>query len=187
MSNQGDPSAGTIGSSIHLRPFTEADLHLLDRFATEPAFALPFEWSGYASPEGFRRRWREDGFLGEDPHLLAVAEADGPALGWVMWRDPKLFGRTGWCWEIGVVLAPEHRGRGVGTAAHHLIVRHLFDTTTVHRLCANTEADNAAERRTLEKCGFRQEGVLRKAGFRGGRWRDTIVYALLRDDESPAG
>ena len=83
--------------------------------------------------------------------------------------------------------APEYRGRGVGTAAHHLIVRHLFDTTTVHRLCANTEADNAAERRTLEKCGFRREGVLRKAGFRGGRWRDMIVYALLRDDESPAG
>jgi RimJ/RimL family protein N-acetyltransferase len=60
--------------------------------------------------------------------------------------------------------------------------RALFDTTTVHRLCANTEADNAAEQRALEKCGFRREGVLRQAGFRGGRWRDVVVYGRLRDD-----
>jgi RimJ/RimL family protein N-acetyltransferase len=62
------------------------------------------------------------------------------------------------------------------------LVEHLFDTTTVHRLCANTEADNAAEQRVLEKCGFRREGVLRQAGFRGGRWRDVVVYGRLRDD-----
>jgi RimJ/RimL family protein N-acetyltransferase len=24
--------------------------------------------------------------------------------------------------------------------------------------------------------------VLRRAGFRGGKWRDVAVYALLRDD-----
>jgi RimJ/RimL family protein N-acetyltransferase len=177
--------AGPVDASVHLRPFTEADLQLLYRFATEPAFSLPFEWGGFGSPGKFRRQWEKDRFLGDGTHMLAVAETDDPAIGWVMRRDPELLGRKGWSWEIGMLLAPEHRGRGVGTVAHRLLAQYLFDTTTVNRLCAYTDVDNRAERRTLEKCGFHQEGVLRQVGFRSGQWRDLIAYALLRDDELP--
>ena len=167
---------------VHLRPFRESDLEVLTRFGTDPDFSAPYEWSGFRSPDEFRRRWEEDGFLGKDPHQLAVAQPDESIVGWVMWRDPNLFGREGRVWEIGVLLAPEHRGRGAGTEAQRLLAAHLFDTTTTHRICAYTEADNLAEQRSLEKCGFRREGVLREAGFRGGRWRDVVVYARLRDD-----
>jgi RimJ/RimL family protein N-acetyltransferase len=59
---------------------------------------------------------------------------------------------------------------------------HLFNTTLVHRLCANTEAENLAEQKALEKCGFCREGFLRHAGFRGGSWRDVVIYSLLRSD-----
>ncbi len=173
---------------VHLRPFVEGDLELLARDAIDPAFSMPFEWAGYRSPEAYRRRWEEDGFLDKDPHQLVVADHDDVGLGWVVWQDANMFGRQGWAWVIGIILAPEHRGRGVGTEAQRLLAEYLFDTTIVHRLCANTAADNIAEQRALEKCGFRREGVLRQAGFRGGRWRDGVVYALLRDElNAPAG
>jgi RimJ/RimL family protein N-acetyltransferase len=167
---------------VHLRPFRDGDLELLSREATDPAFSLPYEWAGYRSPEAFRRRWEEDGFLDKDPHQLVVADGDDTALGWVVWRDAILFSRNGWAWEIGIILAPEHRGRGVGTTAQRLLAEYLFDTTLVHRLCAYTESDNVVEQKSLEKCGFRREGVLRQAGFRGGSWRDVVIYALLRSD-----
>ena len=83
------------------------------------------------------------------------------------------------------MLAPEHRGHGIGTQAQRLLMDHLFTTTSTHRACANTEAANRAEQRALEKCGFRREGVLRSAGFRGGAWRDLVIYALLRDEWTP--
>jgi RimJ/RimL family protein N-acetyltransferase len=167
---------------VCLRPFGESDLGLLTRFASDPAFSAPFEWSGYRSAGDFRRRWEEDAFLNDDPHYLVVADPDGAPVGWVMWEHPyRGLGGTG-AWVIGALLAPEHRGRGVGTAAHHLLLEHLFDTTTAHRLCAFTEADNVAEQRTLDKCGFHREGVLREAGFRGGEWRDVIAYGLLRQE-----
>jgi RimJ/RimL family protein N-acetyltransferase len=155
-------------------------LELLTRFATEPAFSAPFQWAGFRSPEAFRRRWAEDGFLDKDQRYLAVADRDETALGWVVWREANPGGSG--VWEIGIHLAPDHRGRGVGTAAQRLLVNHLFTTTTAHRLCAFTAADNLAEQRSLEKCGFRREGLLRQAGFREGRWRDVLVYGVLRDD-----
>lgn len=169
-------------AGVHLRPFREPDLELLTRFASDPDFSSPFEWAGFKPPEEFRQRWEEDGFLGKDPYQLVVSQDDGTGLGWVAWRGPG----PGWggpgVWVVGILLAPEHRGRGIGTVAQRLLVDHLFDTTPAHRLCAFTEAENDAEQRSLEKCGFRREGVLRQAGFRGGSWRDVFVYGLLRAD-----
>ncbi len=165
---------------VHLRPFRETDLDLFARFATDRDFAGPFEWFGFRSAESFRRRWETDGFLGDDPHYLVVAQADEITVGWVMWRRGNL--GAGGVWEIGALLAPEFRGRGAGTAAQRLLVEYLFATTTAHRIWAGTQLDNAAEQRALEKCGFRREGLLRESVFRGGKWRDSLVYGLLRDE-----
>ena len=68
----------------------------------------------------------------------------------------------------------------MGTIAQRLLVQYLFDTTPAHRLEAYTEVANIAEQRALEKIGFEREGVLRGTIFRAGKWRDNIVYALLR-------
>jgi RimJ/RimL family protein N-acetyltransferase len=86
-------------------------------------------------------------------------------------------------------LLPDGRGRGVGTQAQRLLVRYLFAHTPVVRLEADTETENIAEQRALEKSGFTREGVLRSAVFRDGQWRDVVRYSVLRDeialDESP--
>jgi hypothetical protein len=34
---------------VRLRPFGETDLGLRERFATDPEFSQPFEWSGFVS------------------------------------------------------------------------------------------------------------------------------------------
>ncbi len=170
-----------MNAAVHLRPVREDDLPLLTRDATDPEFSAPYGWRGFRSPDALRRRWEEDGLLGGDPRYLAVA-VDDRAVGVVTWHDPQLFGRERLVWEIGIVIAPEERGQGVGSAAQRLLAEYLFDTTPVHRISAYTEADNVAEQRALEKAGFRREGVLRRAGFRGGRYCDAQLYALLREE-----
>jgi len=169
-------------AAVRLRPFRHADVELLTRFATDPAVSQPFEWFGYRSPEAFRRRWEDDGFLDNDPWYLAVAlESDDTGIGWVMWRH-GILGMQAGVLEIGILLVPGHRGWGAGTAAQRLLVEHLFTTTTVHRIWAGTQSDNAAEQRALEKCGFQREGLLRESVFRGGEWHDSVIYGILRGD-----
>src|SRR5918995_1504555 len=87
--------------------------------------------------------------------------------------------------QIGIVLLPEHRGRGVGSRAQQLLADYLFSTTTAHRLEAVTEVDNFAEQRALEPAGFIREGVLRGRGFVRGQRRDGYIYSPLRDDPAP--
>jgi RimJ/RimL family protein N-acetyltransferase len=168
---------------VRLGPFTESHLELFDRFATDPGLSEPFEWVGFTSPLRYRQRWQEDRLLGSSPYCLAVVAVDDDALvGWVDWRETERLGHG--AWEIGVLIVPEMRGRGAGAASQRLLVDYLFSTTSAYRIWAGTEAENVAEQRALQRCGFRQEGRLRGTHFRDGQWRDSYIYGIVRDDVS---
>ena len=122
--------------------------------------------------------------VGPDDSLLVVALRDGPLVGIISWRSTWAFGPQG-CVEIGILLLPDHRGHGHGTAAQRMLVDYLFSTTTVHRIQATTEVDNVAEQRALERAGFIREGVLRGGSFVRGQWRDYVLYGRLRTDPPP--
>jgi len=166
---------------VRLRPFTEPDLELFNRFASDPAFSEPFEWVGFTTRGGYRKRWEQDGLLGSDPYCLAVVAVDDDALvGWVDWRESER--PASGAWEIGVLITPEMRGRGAGAAAQRLLVEYLFSTTTAFRIWAATEVENIAEQRALQRSGFSQEGQLRGTHFRDGKWRDSFIFGITRDD-----
>jgi RimJ/RimL family protein N-acetyltransferase len=52
----------------------------------------------------------------------------------------------------------------------------------VNRIEAQTDVDNVAEQRALEKAGFHREGVARGAQFRAGAYHDLVTYSRLRND-----
>jgi RimJ/RimL family protein N-acetyltransferase len=170
---------------VRLRPVVESDLDLLGAIDTVPALSEPFSWSGFRDPGARRRRWEQDGYLGSEDALLVVGLPDGTPAGLVVWKWLAASGPRGGCAEIGILLLPDHRGKGLGTAAQRLLAGYLFATTPANRLEAITEIDNTAEQRALEKAGFLREGVLRGRGFVRGRWRDGVMYARLRDDPAP--
>lgn len=183
------PALGTLAGmdDPHLRPIAEADLDAIDRFWLDPAATSEFQWTGFRDPRAFRRRWEEDGWLGGDHSELAVARRDGAFAGFVSFRDRTLGSGRALVYEVGILLLPEHRGAGVGTAAQRLLVDYLLAHTPAHRIEAFTDVDNHAEQRALEKAGFRREGVLREVVFRDGRWRSSCAYSRLRSDgDQPA-
>ena len=49
------------------------------------------------------------------------------------------------------------------------------------RVTASCLAENLGSRRVLEKCGFIQEGLLRRHTFHDGQWKDCAVYGKLRE------
>jgi RimJ/RimL family protein N-acetyltransferase len=170
--------------TVRLRPVEERDLDALARIDTDPVASEPFEWRGFRDARAHRRRWEQDGYLGTDDSLAVVSLPDGTFAGVVVWRWIATSGPRG-CLAIGILLLPEHRGKGLGTAAQRLLADYLFSTTLANRLEATTEVDNVAEQRALENAGFVREGLLRGRGFVRGGWRDGFMYARLREDPKP--
>ena len=88
--------------------------------------------------------------------------------------------------ELGYLLGPEARGRGVATRALALLVAYAFAELGMARIQALVHPDNPASGRVLERLGFRREGLLRayRAGEHGRE--DRVMYSLLADElEAP--
>ena len=170
--------------SIRLRPVIQEDLAMFRRFLTEPGL-IGLDWNGFCDAGAPARRFAADGYLGDDDGRLIVdLEAEQATAGLLSYRWGQ-YGAAGKYVEIGIALLPEWRGRGIGWRAQAMLCDYLFHHTPVHRIQAGTHPENIAEQKSLEKAGFRLEGVVRGAEFRAGQWRDGYLYGRLRDDPAP--
>ena len=168
--------------NITLRPVREEDLDTVRRLATDPQF-VGNNWNGFRDAGALTRRHAQDGFLARDNGFLMIDT--GETAGIVTYREGQ-YGSAGPYVEIGIVLAPEFRGRGIGWRAQAMLTDYLFQHRPVQRIQAGTQPENIAEQRALAKAGFQLEGVLRACEFRAGQWHDGLLYSRLRTDPAPA-
>ena len=166
-----------------LRRVEPGDVEVIESQYASRDTAGEHSWFGFADPGRLRSRVDAGETLTNDRGVLAVVDDDDHVVGELSWI--KVFNGpppNGDCWNMGIWIAPEHRRKGHGSTAQRLGAAYLFEHTMVERVEAGTEAENVAEQRALERAGFTREGVLRRACFRGGKWRDMVIYSKLRDE-----
>lgn len=73
-------------------------------------------------------------------------------------------------------------GRGYGTEATRLMVAYAFGTLNLNRVSLLVFADNERGIRCYEKVGFKREGILRQENYREGKYGDTWLMAILREE-----
>jgi RimJ/RimL family protein N-acetyltransferase len=132
--------------------------------------------------------WPDDAYVMPPKHgrlLVVVIDPGGRSAvaGGVSWHL-ETYGPTqgSMAWNIGIGLAPECRGHGVGSLAQLLLARWLLDSTPLVRIEASTDVLNIGEQKALERAGFVREGVLRSAQARVDGVHDLVAYSLLRSD-----
>lgn len=86
--------------------------------------------------------------------------------------------------EVGYWIAPWARRRGAATAAVRLAVA-VAGGLRLARVEAYIHPDNAGSRRTVERVGFRREGLLHSHGVGRNGLEDMLLYA--REGASTAG
>jgi phosphinothricin acetyltransferase len=109
---------------------------------------------------------------------LLVAEADSSILAWAglaPYSERPCYAEIG---EASVYVAPEARGRGVGTAITEALSGEAGERG-FHKMLGKVFADNEASIRLCTRCGFREVGVHRRHGQLDGQWRDVLVVERL--------
>jgi RimJ/RimL family protein N-acetyltransferase len=111
--------------------------------------------------------------------LLAGIDESGEMVGHVL-IEPQHHHGVG---HIGrVAVAPDRRGRGLGTALMRATVRHGFDEMGLHRLQLVVYTFNAAAIAAYRSAGFVVDGVARESALGSdGRW-DGLTMSLLEPD-----
>lgn len=68
------------------------------------------------------------------------------------------------------------------TAVVQRVCRHAFEEFGLAKVTGHVFSHNPASARVLEKCGFQEEGLLRKHFLKDGRFLDARLFALLKGD-----
>ncbi len=110
-----------------------------------------------------------------DPELSClVGETDGTVVGvaYSSWYRAKPAYRS--TMETTVVVDQDHLGAGAGTALLSALLDRITDQG-VHRAIAIVALPNVASVALHHKLGYRTAGVLTEAGFKLGRYWDTML------------
>lgn len=88
---------------------------------------------------------------------------------------------------LGYWTGEPHARQGYMTESVACVLDHAFGQLNLHRVEAACLPHNDASRGLLLKCGFREEGLARGYLKIDGRWRDHLLFGVLRDDPRPGG
>jgi len=108
-----------------------------------------------------------------------VDEGDGEFLGIAVAPQIDRVARTA---ELGYVVAPSARGRGVASEALGLMTEWAFDELGMERLELLISAENEASKRVAARCGYVREGVMRSHYVKGELREDTELWSRLPSD-----
>ncbi|MFJ4322269.1 GNAT family N-acetyltransferase [Streptomyces tricolor] len=80
---------------------------------------------------------------------------------------------------IGFALHPRVWGVGYGAEMVRLLLSVGFDDLNLHRIWGARSPHNDASAKTMTSVGMVEEGTIREHVFKAGRWRDSVVHAIL--------
>jgi len=134
------------------------------------------------SVEGFHdfiREVHDDRLAGNSFCFGIVPDGYEDAMGLFQVRQLEPgFGSAEW----GFALGSPFWGTGVFQEGARVVVDFAFGVVGVHRLEARSIAANGRGNAALRKMGALQEGLLRRAFLRNGRYYDQILWSILKDD-----
>ena len=101
-----------------------------------------------------------------------------------------VIGTVGFVWysaennaaELGYSFSREYWNHGYATQALRAVIDAVFSSLPLNRLEAQHDVRNPASGRVMQKCGLRQEGVLRNRIVNKGEYVDTALWSILRSD-----
>ncbi len=169
---------------IRLEPLSPAHVDGLRELTADPA-AVRFTRIPEPVPPGFERDWvaryasgrREgtsDGF--------AVVGGDGAFLGVALVPELDAQARQA---ELGYLMVPAARGRGVASHALRLLTRWAFEEAGVLRAYLIIDVENAASEKVAARCGYVREGVMRSLHLKQEHRIDAALWSRLPTDPAP--
>lgn len=152
--------------------------NLNERSIYEVTLRIPFPYTE-ADADAWLAVYEENLKQHGQPVNWAIRDSDDRLIGGIGFQGLSI-GKSHRA-EIGYWLAKPYWGRGVMTTVVRNVCAFAFNKWGLVKIEAHVFAGNPASARVLEKCGFVQEGFLRKHFFKDGRFLDVRLFALVKE------
>ena len=170
------------GNRINLRRIKRSDAEVLAARINDITIArntfIPHPY-GVKNAHEFIKKSHQQWRKGNSYTLMIEEPANGSVIGCVGLENISKKHRN--C-EAGYWLWKKYRGQGIMNEAVNLALGFAFRELKLVRVHAYVMTGNETSSQVLLKCGFQQEGLLRKRIKHRGRWRDLLLYSILREE-----
>jgi RimJ/RimL family protein N-acetyltransferase len=170
------------GKLVRLRGYRKDDIDLKLSYINDPE-VLRFLESGIPYPITLNEenKWFEAKSAFKDSYKFAIEAIDcGLYIGEcginsIDWKNSVA--------SVVIFIGNKaYRGKGCGTEAMQILHSFIFNQININKVRLNVYSFNERAIKSYDKCGFKKEGVLRQEIFRDGKYYDTIVMGLLREE-----
>ena len=166
-----------------LRDFHEDDLDAVHAYGSDPEVSRYMVWGPNSLDDSRAVMQRTLQAQQEWPrasvNAVVVLADSGRLIGSAELRVIDAENLTG---EFGYCFHQDHWGRGYGPEAAATLIRQGFEAMGLHRITATCDVRNRRSWRVMETLGLRREALFRKDVRVKGRWRDTYLYAILKEE-----
>ena len=166
-----------------LREFRESDFDAVHAYGSDPEVSRFMVW-GPNTPEATRE------FL--DRVLAAQAVWPRPAVSAAVQladsgrligsAELRVLDRANRHGEFGYCFHQDAWGQGYGPETASALIVQGLGPMGLHRITATCDVRNRKSWRGMEKLGMRREATFRKDMRVKRRWRDTYLYAILKEE-----
>jgi RimJ/RimL family protein N-acetyltransferase len=171
---------------IRLQPIDDSFAPHFEALLSDPAIVshtrVPSE-----PPPGFGQSWvvrYTQGWKDGSRAGFAIVSFEDEFLGMAAIVELDLDGRQG---EIGYLVVPTARGRGVAGRALRLVTDWALGDLGLERVELRIDVENEPSHRVAERVGYVKEGVLRSLHFKEDVRKDVAIYSLIRSDRHRRG
>lgn len=164
-------------SRIVLRPWQEADIPAMMALRNNVALQAKLLSVARGNNELQVRQWLENRSGGSDKMFFVIGHSsDNAPIGYLQLIniDPIHLNA-----ELGICLAPQVQGKGLGTEALNLALHMLANNPGLHKITLQVRIDNDAAIRCYRKLGFAECGRLIDHVFLDGIWWDVLIMELF--------
>ena len=167
------PGAVLVGERLYLRMFTTEDGEVLrEASLTDTEFAHNPRFPRSAMTMNARFRKSSEAELPDNVTFAIVLRENDELIGRNELDFLDMVHRSA---ETGTELfKPEHRGKGYGTEAKHLLLSYAFDVLNLHMVWSTVWEENPRSRAALLKQGYRTAGSIpwrgQHHGIPSGDW-----------------
>ena len=173
------------GTRVYLRTLTPADLDHLSVWVDDPFLE---RMVGSELLQAYKHVWDKspaffEAILTDPTQVVLVVEA---CRGWTkpvgVVRLFNIHLLEGYAFLETIIADPRAMKRGFGVEAGKLVSYYGVDVLGLRRIEAKVYEYNVLSMNSLRRNGFRQEGVLRQAGFDGERYWDLVIFGILKEE-----
>ena len=160
---------------VGFRPIEFDDIETLRAIRNDSSTFLQMGSVEMISRKNQEEWWRSDPSSGSSPRYTIVDDAN-KVIGLLRLQNLDL--ANGNC-EVGLDIAVEKRGQGLGYAAYECVLEYLFDHKNLHMVYLKVAVFNPTAIQLYEKLGFKKYGYFPQYLFRHGNYQDYLIMAIL--------